>query len=113
MDTHVPEPPPRPPIAQAPLSVILLAGGSASEAAESVSVWQAHLATLARPFDLLLVPLADLDANPILADVRRLDYDPKLGFGPALQAAIRTAQHPLVVMATADRQYQPADLQRL
>jgi hypothetical protein len=113
MDTHVSDPPPRPPIAQAPLSVILLADGPTSEAAESVSAWAVQLGRLARPFELLLLPLTDLDTNPVLADARRLDYDAKRGYGPAVQAAIRSAKHPLIVMATADRQYQPDDLPRL
>jgi Glycosyl transferase family 2 len=104
------EPPQRPPIAQAPLSVILIATGSTSDTVESVSGWQAYLATLDRLIELLLVPLAPIESNPMLADVRRLECDPALGYGAALEAALRAAQHPLAVLATADHQYQPADL---
>ncbi len=107
------ESPPRSPIAQAPLSVILLALGSTSDAAESVSAWKTYLTTLDRPFELLLLPLADLEPNAVFADVRRLEYDPAAGYGPALRAAFQAAQQPLVVLVTADRQYQPADLQQL
>ena len=59
------------------------------------------------------MPLAEPEANPVLAEVRRLDYDLARGYGPALRAALLAAQHPLVVLTTADRQYQPADLKTL
>jgi Glycosyl transferase family 2 len=114
MDELFPEEtPPRPPIAQAPLSVILLMHGATSDAAESVSAWQAHLATLDRPSELLLLPVVEPEPNPVLDATRRLAYDSAHGLGPALQGAIHAAQHPLVVLATADREYQPADLQQL
>jgi hypothetical protein len=115
MDDHAPEeePSPRPPIAQAPISVILLAVGTASDAAESVGAWRAYLATLARPTELLLVPLVEVAANPVLAKVPHVAYDAERGIGPALEAAIRAAQYPLIVLTTADQQYQPADLQKL
>jgi hypothetical protein len=114
MDDHLPEePPPRPPIAQAPLSVILLVTGATSDAAESVSRWKAYLATLERPFELLLLPLLEPEPNPAFAETRGLPFDATGGLGPALAAAVRAAQHPLVVIATADRQYQPADLKQL
>ncbi len=114
MDDLLPEEPsPRPPIADAPLSVILLAMTTTSDAAEAVAAWQTYLAGLARPFELLLVPLVDLEPNPVLADIRMIAYDAKHGIGPALQAAVRATQHPLIVLATADRQYQPADLKPL
>jgi hypothetical protein len=113
MDTHPLDLPQRPPIAQAPLSVILLAVGTTSEAAESLSAWQTYLRTLERPFELLLLPIADLEPNLLFDEVRRLPYDAAHGYGPALQAAIAAAQHPLIVLATADGQYQPADLKIL
>jgi hypothetical protein len=114
LDSHMPALPERPPIAQAPLSVILLAVGSISEAAESASVWQAHLGTLERPFEMIVVrSAADAEANPVLDEVRRVDLDPELGLGPTLLNALRAAQHPLVVLATADRQFRPQDLQGL
>jgi hypothetical protein len=114
-DAHTPEPPARPPIASAPISVVLLAFGSNSDVAESVSAWQAYLPTLDRPFEIALVQyrLGDDDANAVLTEVRRFDIDPILGFGPALVTACRAAQHPLVLLAPADRQLQPQELQRL
>ena len=107
------EMPPRPPIAGAALSVILLATGPTSDAAESVAAWRAYLATLDRPFELLLVPIEPPVPNPVLAEVRQIAYDPGHGIGPALQGAVQAAQHPLVVIVTADRQFQPAELKAL
>jgi len=110
MDDLEPDESPRPPIAQAPISLILLATGATSDAAESIIEWRTYLATLDRPFELLLVPIIALDPNPMLAELRQITYDPARGIGPALQAAVEAAQHPLIAIATADRQYQPADL---
>jgi hypothetical protein len=111
----MPEAPERPPIAEAPLSVILLALGTNSEAAESVSAWQAYLATLERPFEIVVVQSgpANADENPVLGEIRRIEVDPVFGIGPALQAAIHAAQHPLVALAPADRQFEPRELQAL
>jgi hypothetical protein len=114
MDEPLPdEPSPRPPIAQVPVSAILLVVGPTSDAADSVAAWQSYLATLDRPFELLLVPIVELEPNPVLAEMRRIPYDAERGIGPALQAAIEAAQHPLVALATADRQYRPDDLKAL
>jgi hypothetical protein len=113
MDTLLPELPQRPPIAQAPLSVVLMASGATSDAVEGVNAWKVYLTTLNRPAEILLLPLAKLEGNEALAHIRRIDADPARGHGPALQAAIHAAQYPLIALATADRQFEPADLQRL
>src|SRR5258708_6506276 len=110
LDPHLPVLPERLPIAQAPLSVILLAPGSISEAAESVSAWQAHLATLERPFEMILVrPASDVEPNPVLDDIRRVALDPTLGVGPGLLSALRAAQHPPVETARPPSRARPAD----
>src|SRR3954447_10229515 len=103
--TPADEPSPRPPIAQSPLSVILLQYGPASDAAEAVTAWQNHLATLDRPTELLLLPLVEPEPNAVLDAVRRLPYDAAAGLGASLRAAFQAAAHPLVVLATADRQF--------
>jgi hypothetical protein len=113
VDAEPPEPPMRPPIAQAALSVNLLAFGAASEVAECLARWQEYLATLDRPFEIVLIGPVESEPNPAPTDVRRIDFNPERGLGTALADAVRTAEHPLVVLATADRQYQPADLQAL
>jgi hypothetical protein len=114
-DSAMPDDPDRPPIAGAPLSVILMALGTDSETAESVSAWQAYLPTLERPFEILVVQpgSTNADANPVLAEVRRIEIDAALGLGPALQAAVNAAQYPLIALAPADRQFEPRELQTL
>jgi hypothetical protein len=114
-DAGTPHDPARPPIAEAPLSVILLALGTDSDAAESVSAWQAYLPTLERPFEIVVVQSGapHVNSNPVLAEVRRIEIDPVVGIGPALQAAVNAAQHPLVALAPADRQFEPRELQAL
>jgi hypothetical protein len=113
MDAMLPDLPQRPPIAQAPVSVVLLALGATSDAAECVSAWKPYLATLARPFELLVVPLAKAATDAVLAEVRQIDVDPACGYGPALQLAFHATQYPLVVLTTADRQFPPAELKPL
>jgi hypothetical protein len=114
-DSAMLDAPDRPPIAEAALSVILLALGTDSEAAESVSAWQTYLPTLERPFEIVVVQsgATNTDTNPVLAEWRRIEIDPVLGLGPALQSAINTAQYPLVALAPADRQFEPRELQTL
>ncbi len=107
------ETPPRPPIAGAALSVILIATGTTSDAAESIAAWSAYLGTLDRPFELLLLPVVPPETNSVLAEVRQIAYAPERGIGPALQAAVQAAQHPLIMLTTADRQFQPAELKAL
>jgi hypothetical protein len=95
--SHAGEPieePLRSPIAQAPISLILLPGGDRLESADSASAWKSYLGTLDREFEIQQVEVSQ-------------------GFGPGLMAAIGRAQYPLILLATADRQFQPADLQVL
>jgi hypothetical protein len=113
MDELPPETPPRPPIAAASLSVILAAAGSSPEVTESVGTWERYLQTLERPFEILLVPLGDLDGSSTDTQVRRVEYDATRGHGAALDAALRLAQHPLAVLAPADRQIAPSELKTL
>src|SRR6516164_8637620 len=105
--------PQRPPIAQSALSVVLLGPGpAASETAEGLAGWRAYLDSLGRPYELILVRSTrpGEEPNPVLEPARRFEYDPAQGYGAALQDAFGAAQHPLVVLATADRQFQPQDL---
>src|SRR5438105_4265987 len=72
------DPPLRPLIAQAPLSLILLAAEqAAADVADSVGVWKTHLATLDRPFELLLLRSGPVEvaADPLLADVVPITLD--------------------------------------
>ena len=104
------EPIPRPAIAAEPISVILFAR-AAADTEESVRSWQQHLQALKRPHEISLIQETRLEV-PTSSDpsVRVFSYDRALGFRDAVAEAIRTAQHPLLVFCTADKQYSPADL---
>jgi hypothetical protein len=54
-----------------------------------------------------------VEASPAGAPVRRVDYDASRGYGGAIDAALKTAQHPLAVLAAADRQIAPSELKTL
>jgi glycosyltransferase involved in cell wall biosynthesis len=97
----------RPPIATAPLTVILL---TTDAAADVLPTWQQCLETLQRPFEILLVrpDRPDATAAPTV-----FAYDPTQGMVSGLLAALAAAQHPLVILCTADAQYQPSDVQAL
>jgi hypothetical protein len=100
----------RPPIATAPLSVLLLAEGNAPEAA-TLAAWRQYLESLQRPYEILLVqPQTNADAAP---EPNVFAYDPATGWRSAVRSALAVIQHPLVVLCTGDAQYQPADLGRL
>src|SRR5947207_1530679 len=117
-DLLIPEDLRRPPIAQAPISAILLATGPPSQTAESVAAWNAYLATLERPYEVIvlepeLLEPGQADTDPPADSPRRLRHDPGRAMGDVLLQGFHAAQHPLVVLSTADSQFQPADLQRL
>jgi hypothetical protein len=88
------EPSERPPIAQAPLSVVLLAAARA-DVAPAVAAWRAHLDTLGRVFETLVAEATDA------------------GIGPTLHAAFQSAQYPLLLLTTADGQFRPDEVGRL
>jgi hypothetical protein len=109
------DPPERPPIADAPLSVVLLARSGAVDLEAVVQAWLAWLDQ--RPGDCeVLLMVEGLDAPTIsLADprLRIINHVAPAGIGPCLQTAVWLAKHPLMLTAPADRQFQPADAQRL
>src|SRR5438128_1987714 len=105
------EPSQRPPIASSPCSVLLFAQALTTETADALKGWQTYLDTLRRPYEIFLIqetrPEAVAGAAPL---ARVFPYERALGFRDALNSAIRSAQHPLLVFCTGDKQYQPADL---
>jgi hypothetical protein len=115
------EPSPRPPIATAPISVVLFAHALATDTQGALQAWRQYLDTLQRPYEIFLIqetrsevpatPVADLPdaAKP----TRVFEYERTIGFRDALDDAIRATQYPLVAFCRADRQYQPADLERM
>src|SRR5262245_37136783 len=113
------EPAPLPPLADAAVSVVLPVFGAGAEAAEVIPGWRDQLKALKRACEILL-PVSQ--ANPDLAALRDspplqetpcqfLTYAEPEGDGPALRAALAAAKHPLVLFASADKQYQPKDLE--
>jgi glycosyltransferase involved in cell wall biosynthesis len=104
------EPSQRPAIASSSVSVILFAPALTSETADALSGWRQYLDTLGRPCEILLIHEGVPSEDPA---VRSFPYEQSQGFRAALNDAIRAAQFPLLAFSTADRQYQPADLERM
>ena len=100
----------RPPIAQAPLSLVLVEA-EPGETGAVVSRWQAFLATRPVPSEILYVRPRAADAKP--AQPGQFGYVPGESFGVALSAALRAAQYPLVALAPADDSVRPAAMQHL
>jgi hypothetical protein len=128
-----------PPIADSPLSVLLLAGADDTTASEVAAEWEAELQKLGRVYEILVVspigpdgkllphePVANGDRTfaipePIPATdklsesercVRYLKYPGPPGLGAALRIGLAAARHPLLFYTTCDHQYQAADLKR-
>jgi glycosyltransferase involved in cell wall biosynthesis len=107
-----------PPIAAAPISVVLTAHNEAPHLEEVLAAWAARLDALNREYEVLIVDAGSTDGTaalvealaPRLPRVRPLRPEGKPGFGPALQAGVAAARHPLLLTCTSDRQYQLADL---
>lgn len=111
----------RSPIADAPLSLVLLARNNAAIIEEVIAGWGLILDELGRPYEILLVDNGSQDGTADRAAALAARY-PTLtilrhggpgGVGAALRRALAAAQHPLLATATADQQFQPADLNRL
>ena len=113
----MPDLPTLPPVAGEPISVLLLAGGEASQVVETVGAWKSHLDTLSRPYEILYVDdAAESRADaliaalaPFSANVRVLRDDEHRGIGAALRVGLAAAQHPLLFCAECDPRYRPED----
>ena len=111
----------RSPIAQSSLSAVLVAFNVAAELEEAVAGWDEYLAGRSRPYEILVVNDGSTDNTLARAEklagqfpqVRVLNHERHQGVGAALRAGLVRAQYPLLVTATADKQFQPADLYRL
>jgi hypothetical protein len=114
----MPEPPGRPPIAQSPLSVVLVVDRPEPGVSETIKRWVTYLDSLNREYRILLlydrrtpVPdLSELAASP----PRSLSVEQCLrdGFGAALRHALESMELriPLLVYAPCSPAYQPEDL---
>ena len=115
------EPPERPLIADARLSLVLRARNAEAFLPELVRGWAGFLAGRKCDFEILVVDDGSSDRTPAMAEnlakelenVRLLRPASGQGFGASLRAGIESAQHPLLCYAPADRRYRPAALQKL
>jgi hypothetical protein len=116
----MPEPAERPPIAQEPLSVILLAREPMDGIAEEVGKWAAFLNGLQRAYEVLIL---DQDrAEPLAGRAEAMAaVDPHFrmlpstapGSGAALRAGLAAARFPLVFYAELGDQYECGELRLL
>ncbi len=117
----MPELTPLPPVADQPISAVLLAHNDAPTLEAVVGEWAAVLDGLNRDYELLLVDDGSTDNTAAVAEalaarfprLRLLRHAEHRGRGAALRTALAAATKPLLLYTTADRQYQPADLPRL
>jgi hypothetical protein len=117
----MPEPHERLPISSAPISAALLAHNASVDTDEVVTAWIKMLDGLDRDYELLLVNDGSTDDTGLQADaaaarwprLRVFHHSGRLGMGVSLRTAIAAARYPLFFYTTCDKQFQPADLQRL
>jgi glycosyltransferase involved in cell wall biosynthesis len=110
----MPDPTPRSAIASSPLSVLLFAHALSTDTTAALEAWRKYLDALHRPYEIMLIQETRSEVSPEPADVTHtFPYDRTAGFRAALNEAIHAAQHPLLAFCPADRQYHPADLERL
>jgi glycosyltransferase involved in cell wall biosynthesis len=117
----MPDLPILPPIAAAPLSVILLARDDAAHLESVTAGWISYLNGLDREFELILVEDGSRDgsAERVVELTERhprmlvIRHDFPRGEGVALAAGLATARHPLVVCCRCEPRYLPSDLRKL
>jgi hypothetical protein len=115
------DPNPRPPIAAAPISVILPARNAGTDIDDVVGAWVKLLDSLQREYEVILVDDASSDDTRLRAEplirafprVRMLQHPQRRGLGAALRTGIAAAQHPLLFYTTCDKHYHPDDLRRM
>ncbi len=105
------------PIASSPISVILFAHALATETQEALDTWRRYLDTLKRHAEIIVVQETRPEvASPVESEprvARTIAFDRTNGFRDAVNSAIRSAQYPLIAFSTCDKQYVPADLDRM
>jgi glycosyltransferase involved in cell wall biosynthesis len=117
----MPDLPERSPIAQAPLSAVLLAFNAGTELDDVVHAWDGYLSGLSRPYEILLVDDGSTDDTAQRANeaagrlpyLRVLKHEQHLGVGMALRTGIGAARHPMLFTAPCNKEYSPPDLYRV
>jgi glycosyltransferase involved in cell wall biosynthesis len=117
----MPDVPELPPIATEPISVLLLARDEEQHVEEVLAGWAALLRESSRACQIIVVDdgstdrTADLVASWTAREppVRLLRHESCQGSGAALRTGLAAASYPLLLTATCDRQFQPADLAKM
>jgi glycosyltransferase involved in cell wall biosynthesis len=117
----MPEAPQLPPIATAPLSVVLPARNEQAHLEVALLDWLHHLETLQRDYELLLVDDGSTDQTPGIAQsltgrfprLRLLRHPSPRGLGAALRTGLTAAHHPLFFYSACGNAYEPAELKLL
>src|SRR5437588_323041 len=110
--------PERPPIATAPISLILTSPHADAERDDALQDWVLYLNGLGQDYEILLVnesadcpPATELAAR--YARVQALSPYGQSGFGAALRSGLAVSRHPLIFYARCDQRYKAADLKQL
>jgi glycosyltransferase involved in cell wall biosynthesis len=117
----MPDLPPLPPVADQPISAVLLAHNDEPHVEAVLNEWTALLDQLRPDYELILVDDGSSDRTPTLAEemaasrprLRVLRHPEHRGRGAALRTGLAAATKPLLFYTTADRQYQAADIRRM
>jgi glycosyltransferase involved in cell wall biosynthesis len=104
----MPEPPALPPIAQAPISVIL----PVQDHPAVLDDWLAYLNALGRDFEIIVVADRDQAATGEQAAQVRILRQELRGIGAALRTGIEAARYPLLAYAEASPAFSPAELKK-
>src|SRR5262249_22663090 len=114
----MPEPPKLPPVANQPLSLVLLAREAEAHVQDLVRAWDALLSERKAEDEILLVDDGSTDRTAALAEeltasvpaLKVLKHESQRGPGVALRTGLGAARLPLVAYAPCDPAYEPATL---
>jgi glycosyltransferase involved in cell wall biosynthesis len=117
----MPDLPTLPPIADQPISVVLLANNDAAHVEAVIAAWATHLDGMKRDYELILVDDGSADGTAARAEAFRekyprlqvLKHDAARGVGAALRTAAAAATRPLFFYTLCDPRYRPADLAKM